>query len=52
MNRIHVTYELPGTLTETQVQALVRAGNRCKVHNTIENHPEFIVSTTSLASRS
>lgn len=40
---VRVTYTLPSGLTQTQVDALVRAGNRCKVHQTIENHPEFTV---------
>ncbi|MCQ0025503.1 OsmC family protein [Streptomyces somaliensis DSM 40738] len=45
MSAIHVTYTLPASLNEQQVQALIRAGNRCKVHNTLENHPEFRVGT-------
>lgn len=40
---VRVTYTLPRGLTQTQVDALVRAGNRCKVHQTLENHPEFVV---------
>lgn len=40
---VRVTYTLPAGLTQPQVDALVRAGNRCKVHQTIENHPEFTV---------
>ncbi|MFI7442876.1 OsmC family protein [Nonomuraea indica] len=43
MSRIDITYELPGHLTEAQVQSLVRAGDRCKVHNTMEHHPELVV---------
>lgn len=49
MSTIHVTYTLPASLSEEQVRTLVRAGNRCKVHNTVENHPEFRVSATSSA---
>ncbi|WP_033294827.1 OsmC family protein [Amycolatopsis jejuensis] len=44
LGTLNITYVLPGTLTPNQIDALVRAGSRCKVHNTIENHPEFAVS--------
>jgi uncharacterized OsmC-like protein len=47
MSRLHVTYELPDHLTDAQRNALVRAGNRCKVHNTIEHHPEMVVNAAS-----
>ncbi|WP_020501389.1 OsmC family protein [Sciscionella marina] len=45
LSTLHITYVLPDTLSQNQIEALVRAGNRCKVHNTIENHPEFTVTT-------
>lgn len=41
MTNIRVIYTLPEGLTENQKASLVRAGNRCKVHNTIEHHPVF-----------
>ncbi|GGS29577.1 OsmC family protein [Actinokineospora fastidiosa] len=47
MGALTITYRLPNTLTQSQVDALVRAGNRCKVHNTIEHHPEIVVHTVS-----
>lgn len=47
MTDIRVIYTLPGNLTENQKASLVRAGNRCKVHNTIENHPVFDVRVES-----
>ncbi|HEY6738678.1 MAG TPA: OsmC family protein [Actinopolymorphaceae bacterium] len=49
MGRIFVTYRLPDTLTPQQVEALVRAGDRCKVHNTITHHPEFVVQAETVA---
>lgn len=49
MGRIHITYLLPDGLTEAQVGALVRAGDRCKVHNTIAHHPEFVVACKTIA---
>ncbi len=48
MTNIRVVYRLPPGLTEAQKQALVRAGNRCKVHETIESHPQMIVSVEEL----
>jgi uncharacterized OsmC-like protein len=44
MTNIRVVYRLPAGLTDAQKQSLVRAGNRCKVHETIEDHPQFLVS--------
>ncbi len=43
MTPIRVIYRLPEGLSEKQKEAMIRAGNRCKVHNTIENHPQFEV---------
>lgn len=47
MSRIIVTYRLPGHLSDSQLQALLRAGDRCKVHNTLHTHPEFVVHAES-----
>ncbi|WP_169747836.1 OsmC family protein [Pseudonocardia acaciae] len=47
MSEINVTYELPEGLSQAHVDALVRAGDRCKVHNTIAAHPTFSVSATT-----
>lgn len=44
MTNIRVIYTIPPGLSDTQKASLIRAGNRCKVHNTIENHPAFEVS--------
>lgn len=41
MTNIRVTYALPAGLSEAQKASLIRAGNRCKVHNTIEAHSRF-----------
>lgn len=43
MVQIRVVYRLPAGLTDMQKEALVRAGNRCKVHETIESRPKFEV---------
>lgn len=48
MSRLHVSYGLPAGLTREQVASLVRAGNRCKVHHTIEGSPELVVTTCEL----
>ena len=48
MTNIRVVYRLPAGLSDAQKEALVRAGNRCKVHETIENHPELLVSVEEL----
>lgn len=50
MSRLHVTYGLPAGLSDAEVASLVRAGNRCKVHHTIEGRPEMIVTTRELGS--
>lgn len=44
MTNIRVIYTIPPGLSDAQKASLIRAGNRCKVHNTIENHPAFDVS--------
>ncbi len=44
MTSIRVIYTIPPGLSDTQKASLIRAGNRCKVHNTLENHPVFDVS--------
>ncbi|WTX00902.1 OsmC family protein (plasmid) [Streptomycetaceae bacterium NBC_01309] len=49
MATIDVVYTLPEGLTEQQKDALIRAGNRCKVHNTIEHHPTFAVRAAAPA---
>jgi uncharacterized OsmC-like protein len=49
MTNIRVIYTIPPGLSETQKASLIRAGNRCKVHNTIENHPVFDVSVEEFA---
>jgi uncharacterized OsmC-like protein len=49
MTNIRVVYTIPPGLSETQKASLIRAGNRCKVHNTIENHPVFAVSIEEYA---
>lgn len=45
--RIRVAYDLPGTLTAQQAEALIRAAGRCKVHNTIQQTPPIEVETTA-----
>jgi len=44
MTNIRVIYRLPSGLGEAKTASLVRAGNRCKVHATIEHHPDFKIS--------
>lgn len=44
MASIRVIYTIPPGLSDTQKASLIRAGNRCKVHNTLDNHPVFDVS--------
>jgi uncharacterized OsmC-like protein len=46
MSAIDVRYLLPARLSAQQVDALIRAGNRCKVHHTIEHHPDIRVHAT------
>jgi len=41
---VRVVYVIPTGFTDAQKAALIRAGNRCKVHATIEAHPTFDVS--------
>ncbi|MFH8370578.1 OsmC family protein [Streptomyces sp. NPDC018031] len=49
MNALRITYSLPAGLSESQVAALVRAGDRCKVHNTLHHRPDITVATASTA---
>ncbi len=44
MTNIRIVYRLPSGLSETKKGSLIRAGDRCKVHHTIESHPELHVS--------
>lgn len=44
MVNIRVIYIVAPGLSAEKKASLVRAGNRCKVHNTIEEHPAFNVS--------
>jgi uncharacterized OsmC-like protein len=44
---INVTYTFPPGLTQKEIDTLVRAGNRCKVHHTIAEHPEFAVKAVT-----
>lgn len=46
--RVEVTYELPAGLTDEEVDTLVRAGSRCKVHNTLQHRPEIVIGTKAL----
>lgn len=46
LDNIRVVYHLPGDLSEARKEALIRAGNRCKVHNTIASNPALEVSAT------
>ncbi|WP_020578117.1 hypothetical protein [Actinopolymorpha alba] len=48
MSEIEVVYHLPKGLTQQQIGALVRAGDRCKVHHTIEKVPTISVSVQEL----
>lgn len=48
MVNIRVVYHLPAGLSDSQKASLIRAGNRCKVHSTIEDHPQFDCSIVDL----
>lgn len=52
MSRINITYLLPERLSDTQVDALVRAGDKCKIHNTIHGHPEFVTRAVTMKAES
>lgn len=45
--RIQVTFDLPADLPAGQVEALLRAASRCKVHNTITHEPVIGVDTVA-----
>lgn len=52
MSQISVVYHLPAELSQVHMDALVRAGNHCTIHQTLERPPELTVSidrTDSLA---
>ena len=49
IGRVHVAYELPAELTEEETKTLIRAGSRCKVHNTLHHDPEIVVTASSLS---
>jgi len=44
ISQVNVVYHLPVELGQAHVDALVRAGNHCTIHQTLENPPELVVS--------
>lgn len=42
--RIHTSITLPDGLPQAQVDALLRAGERCPVHSTLDESPEMTVT--------
>lgn len=44
ITRIHASFHLPSSLTGRQTDALLRAGARCTVHNTLESSAEISAS--------
>lgn len=42
--RIHTAITLPDGLPQTHVDALLRAGQRCPVHSTLDESPEITVA--------
>ncbi len=52
IGQVSVVYHLPVELSQIHLDALVRAGNHCTIHQSLERPPELVVSvepTTALA---
>lgn len=52
IGQVNVVYHLPVELSQVHLDALVRAGNHCTIHQSLERPPELVVSvdhTSALA---
>lgn len=44
IGRVNVVYHLPVELSQVHLDALVRAGNHCTIHQSLERPPDLLVS--------
>lgn len=49
IGQINVVYHLPVELSQVHLDALVRAGNHCTIHQSLERPPELVVSVDRTA---
>lgn len=49
MSNMHAVFNLPGDLTQMQIDALVRTGQRCTIHATLEYSPSLTVDVQTHA---
>jgi len=43
IGQVNVVYHLPVELSQVHIDALVRAGNHCTIHQSLERPPELVV---------
>lgn len=49
ISQVNVVYHLPVELSQVHLDALVRAGNHCTIHQSLERPPELVVSVDRTA---